>query len=341
MLVYCMRRPWEQIIKHLSVALVLRTTILKINLAKIIFVNPVKIIMNIFGSGIPKNVGRSLIGISEWLWEPVFTDKWQQCSARVFMIGVNAVMMDLYGNLPAQSGALPHWRWWWELWWSLYSSFKFLRRCFLVLRWVALLSWDWRHKCWSYQSSTCNRDSQCGAFRRTRCLGSQFIFCFGDIRAFTVPGRCLNRSNFFCDVGSEYPQSGGVTLTPCVQTLSEAAGDLRTAGTESVPSVWRTRTARPLTRWLQARVWPPYWHCMISSTALTSTASRGIPTQKTTDQSGEAVSSKWWNCTDIDRNKELLSVCVMCLMPSPFKLSGYLISWSGTWLLSPHQNLVR
>ena len=65
MLVYCMRRPWEQIIKHLSVALVLRTTILKINLVKIVFVNPVEINMNIFWSGIPKNVGRSLIGISE------------------------------------------------------------------------------------------------------------------------------------------------------------------------------------------------------------------------------------------------------------------------------------
>ena len=60
-----MRRPWEQIIKHLSVASVLRTTILKINLARIIFVNPVEINMNIYWSGIPKNVGRSLIGISE------------------------------------------------------------------------------------------------------------------------------------------------------------------------------------------------------------------------------------------------------------------------------------
>ena len=58
---------------------------------------------------------------------------------------------------------------------------------------------------WSVQSSTCSRDSQCGAFRRTQCLGTSFIFCFGPSRAYTVRGRCLNRSNFFCDVGSKYP----------------------------------------------------------------------------------------------------------------------------------------
>merc|ERR1711878_159071 len=51
-------------------------------------------------------------------------------------------------------------------------------------------------------SSTCSRDSQCGAFRRTQCLGTSFIFCFGPSRAYTVRGRCLNRSNFFCDVGN-------------------------------------------------------------------------------------------------------------------------------------------
>merc|ERR1712109_350944 len=51
-------------------------------------------------------------------------------------------------------------------------------------------------------SSTCSRDSQCGAFRRTQCLGTSFILCFGPSRAYTVRGRCLNRSNFFCDVGN-------------------------------------------------------------------------------------------------------------------------------------------
>ena len=54
----------------------------------------------------------------------------------------------------------------------------------------------------SLQSSSCRSNNQCRSFGRTQCLGNQFIFCFGQTRGYTLPGRCVNRSNPFCDVGS-------------------------------------------------------------------------------------------------------------------------------------------
>ena len=54
-----------------------------------------------------------------------------------------------------------------------------------------------------FQNSQCNSDSQCPTFQRTRCLGNSFIFCFGKSESYAVSGRCLNRSNIFCDVGSK------------------------------------------------------------------------------------------------------------------------------------------
>merc|ERR1712130_604391 len=74
-------------------------------------------------------------------------------------------------------------------------------------------------------SSSCNRDSQCRSFGRSQCLGNQFIFCFGPSRAYTVPGRCLNRSNFFCDVGNVF--RGGrrpenCSYRECAQCLNDS-----------------------------------------------------------------------------------------------------------------------
>merc|ERR1719260_562532 len=51
-------------------------------------------------------------------------------------------------------------------------------------------------------NSQCNSNSQCPTFQRTRCLGNSFIFCFGKSESYIVSGRCLDRSNFFCDVGN-------------------------------------------------------------------------------------------------------------------------------------------
>merc|ERR1711936_307592 len=48
----------------------------------------------------------------------------------------------------------------------------------------------------------CRSDRQCPTFARTQCLGTSFILCFGPSRHYTVSGRCLTRSNFFCDVGN-------------------------------------------------------------------------------------------------------------------------------------------
>merc|ERR1711862_452729 len=50
--------------------------------------------------------------------------------------------------------------------------------------------------------SQCNSNNQCPTFRRTRCLGNSFIFCFGKSESYIVSGRCLNRSNVFCDIGN-------------------------------------------------------------------------------------------------------------------------------------------
>eukprot|EP00091_Calanus_sinicus_P006381 TRINITY_DN17029_c0_g1_i1.p1 TRINITY_DN17029_c0_g1~~TRINITY_DN17029_c0_g1_i1.p1 ORF type:complete len:127 (-),score=7.38 TRINITY_DN17029_c0_g1_i1:171-551(-) len=50
--------------------------------------------------------------------------------------------------------------------------------------------------------SQCTSDSGCPTFRRSRCLGD-FISCiFGNSESYIVSGRCLNRSNLFCDVGN-------------------------------------------------------------------------------------------------------------------------------------------
>merc|ERR1712098_271033 len=50
--------------------------------------------------------------------------------------------------------------------------------------------------------SQCNSNNQCPTFRRNRCLGNSFIFCFGKSESYIVSGRCLNRSNVFCDIGN-------------------------------------------------------------------------------------------------------------------------------------------
>jgi len=51
-------------------------------------------------------------------------------------------------------------------------------------------------------TSQCRSNSQCPTFRRSRCLGNSFIFCFGRSESYIVSGKCLNRSNIFCDVGN-------------------------------------------------------------------------------------------------------------------------------------------
>merc|ERR1712184_220690 len=50
--------------------------------------------------------------------------------------------------------------------------------------------------------SSCSSNRQCRTFARTQCLGDEFIFCFGQTRAYTVPGLCVQRSNAFCDIGN-------------------------------------------------------------------------------------------------------------------------------------------
>merc|ERR1712142_1248702 len=51
-------------------------------------------------------------------------------------------------------------------------------------------------------NSECRSDSQCPSFGRTRCLGTNFILCFGQTQSYTVSGRCLNRSNIICGLGN-------------------------------------------------------------------------------------------------------------------------------------------
>merc|ERR1712115_56189 len=50
--------------------------------------------------------------------------------------------------------------------------------------------------------SSCSNDSQCRSFRRSRCLGTEFIFCFGRSETFQVSGACVPRNNFFCSIGN-------------------------------------------------------------------------------------------------------------------------------------------
>merc|ERR1712110_488892 len=57
--------------------------------------------------------------------------------------------------------------------------------------------------------SSCSRNSQCRSFARRQCLGAEFIFCFGPSRAYTLPGRCVERRNFFCDIGNALGGRGG------------------------------------------------------------------------------------------------------------------------------------
>ena len=56
-------------------------------------------------------------------------------------------------------------------------------------------------------SGSCNRDSQCKPFKRTECTEYETIFFLlppicKRYHKFAIPGRCINRSNLFCDVGS-------------------------------------------------------------------------------------------------------------------------------------------
>merc|ERR1712141_517907 len=91
-------------------------------------------------------------------------------------------------------------------------------RMFLTVVLISCLSLQFSEALFGTPSSTCSRDSQCGAFRRSQCLGTSFIFCFGPSRAYTVRGRCLNRSNFFCDVGSKYPPGPDLTSPVCLSS---------------------------------------------------------------------------------------------------------------------------
>ena len=55
------------------------------------------------------------------------------------------------------------------------------------------------------QASSCSRDYQCQSFERSECVGTYlFNICFGSTRAYTVAGRCVNKSNGYCDLDSEY-----------------------------------------------------------------------------------------------------------------------------------------
>ena len=54
------------------------------------------------------------------------------------------------------------------------------------------------------QASSCSRDYQCQSFERSECVGTYlFNICFGSTRAYTVGGRCVNKSNGYCDLDSE------------------------------------------------------------------------------------------------------------------------------------------
>ena len=53
------------------------------------------------------------------------------------------------------------------------------------------------------QTSECSRDSQCQSFGRTECLKTELLFFCTAERAYTVPGKCVERGNWFCDVDSK------------------------------------------------------------------------------------------------------------------------------------------
>merc|ERR1712193_65300 len=72
----------------------------------------------------------------------------------------------------------------------------------LYLFMVCLLVNDISGIFFSTPVSSCSNDSQCGSFRRSRCLGAEFIFCFGRSETFQVAGACIPRINFFCGIGN-------------------------------------------------------------------------------------------------------------------------------------------
>merc|ERR1712018_122844 len=61
--------------------------------------------------------------------------------------------------------------------------------------------------------SSCSSDSQCGTFRRSQCLGDQFIFCFGESRSYSVSGKCVERPDLRCHLGNAF--SGGRRNANC------------------------------------------------------------------------------------------------------------------------------
>merc|ERR1711923_443606 len=73
-------------------------------------------------------------------------------------------------------------------------------------------------------NSECSLDSQCPSFGRSECLQRELlIFCTRE-RLYRVPGRCVQRNNFLCDVGNAINgnrrQSCG--YTECAQCLTSS-----------------------------------------------------------------------------------------------------------------------
>merc|ERR1711915_325966 len=72
------------------------------------------------------------------------------------------------------------------------------------------------------QTSSCRSDSQCPTFARTRCLGSKLILCFGKSESYTVPGRCLNRSDILCNVGKILGGDRDCNYRKCAECLKSS-----------------------------------------------------------------------------------------------------------------------
>jgi len=69
----------------------------------------------------------------------------------------------------------------------------------------------------------CTSNSQCRSFNRSRCDQPNFLlFCFGNARQTLVGGRCLNKNNVFCSVGSLLQgntRNRGCNYRECAQCL--------------------------------------------------------------------------------------------------------------------------
>merc|ERR1711978_124665 len=50
--------------------------------------------------------------------------------------------------------------------------------------------------------SQCSRDSQCQTFGRTQCLKRELLFFCTEERSYTVPGKCVQRTNLICGLGN-------------------------------------------------------------------------------------------------------------------------------------------